>query len=86
MSRWLAFLALFVMMMMTGCDPQLNLAGAYIPGWLACLLGGLVGFWLIHVILLKTGLLPFIRPLGLVYAALIAGLTCLLWFLFFASR
>ena len=40
-----------------------------------------MGFWMIHVILLKTGLVPFIRPLAIVYAALIGGITCLLWFL-----
>jgi len=74
------------MLTMTGCDPQLNLAGAYIPGWLGCLLGGLVGFWICHVIFLKLGLVPFLKPLVLVYGALISGLTCLLWLLFFASR
>jgi uncharacterized membrane protein YsdA (DUF1294 family) len=71
---------------MAGCDPQLNLAGAYIPGWLACLVGGLFGFWVIHVIFRKTGIHPFVRPLALVYAAAISFLTCLIWLLFFASR
>ena len=71
---------------MTGCDPQLNLAGAYLPAWLACLLGGILGFWIIHLILLKAGLVPFLKPLALVYGALIVAVTCLLWLLFFASR
>ena len=74
------------MLMLTGCDPQLNLAGAYIPGWLACIVGGIFGFWLVHLILLKMGLVPFIKPIALVYGALIALISCLIWLLFFASR
>jgi hypothetical protein len=84
MSRQLVLLLL--LLMMTGCDPQLNLAGAYIPGWLACLLGGLLSFWIIHVVFLKTGMIPFIKPLPLVYGALMAALSCLLWLIFFSAR
>lgn len=71
---------------MTGCDPQLNLAGAYIPAWLVSIVGGLFGLWIIHLIFRKTGLLPFIKPLALVYAATIAFISCLVWLLFFATR
>lgn len=85
-SRWIAVPIFLVMLMLTGCDPQLNLAGAYLPGWLVCIVGGLFAFWVVHVILLKTELVPYIKPLALVYGALIAFLSCLLWLLFFASR
>jgi hypothetical protein len=85
MSRRLAVPALMIMVMLTGCDPQLNLAGAYIPGWLVCIGGGIFCFWITHVLLLKIGLIPFIKPLAMVYAALIAFYSCLLWLLFFAS-
>jgi uncharacterized membrane protein len=79
-------LLLICLLVMTGCDPQLNLAGAYIPGWLACIVGGLFGFWVIHMILLRAGLVPYIKPLALVYGALIACLSCIFWLIFFASR
>jgi len=84
MSRWISFLALVVLMTMTGCDPQINIAGAYFPAWLACTLGGLMLFWLLHLVFLKTGLLPYLVPLPLVYGALIASFACILWLLFFA--
>lgn len=74
------------MLTLTGCDPQLNLAGAYIPAWLACAVGGLFLFWLIHLVLLRTGMIPFLIPIPLVYLALIIAMTCMLWLLFFSSR
>ena len=74
------------MLMLTGCDPQLNLAGAYIPAWLVCAVGGLLLFWMIHLILLRTGMIPFLIPIPLVYLALIIAMTCMLWLLFFSSR
>jgi len=86
MFRPITLLALIAMLMMTGCDPQLNLAGAYIPAWLACLFGGLLCFWIFHLVFLKAGILPFLKPLALVYASLIAALACLLWLLCFSSR
>ncbi|MEI6375801.1 MAG: YtcA family lipoprotein [Chthoniobacterales bacterium] len=86
MSRWISLLALVVILTMTGCDPQLNIAGAYFPAWLACTLGGLLLFWGLHLVFLKWGLLPYLVPLPLVYAALITSLTCILWLLFFAVQ
>lgn len=78
--------ALFVILTMTGCDPQINIAGAYFPAWLACTLGGVALFWGVHLIFLKTGLLPHLVLLPLVYGALITSLTCILWLLFFAVK
>jgi len=84
MSRWISILALVFLMTMTGCDPQINIAGAYFPAWLACILGGLSIFWLLHLVFLKTGMLTYLVPLPLVYGALIVSLSCILWLLFFA--
>lgn len=77
---------LFVILTMTGCDPQINIAGAYFPAWLACTLGGLSLFWVFHLMFLRLGLIPYLIPLPLVYAALISSLTCTLWLLFFAVK
>jgi len=74
------------MMTMTGCDPQLNLAGAYIPAWLVSLVGGLLAFWLCHLVFLRFNIVPFLKPLPLVYTALVSFFTCLTWLIFFASR
>jgi hypothetical protein len=86
MSRWSVLLVFVLMMTMTGCDPQLNLAGAYIPAWLACTVSALFVFWLCHLVFMKTGLLPYLKPLVVVYAALVVFLACLCWLLFFATR
>ncbi|MFZ0436163.1 MAG: YtcA family lipoprotein [Chthoniobacterales bacterium] len=86
MSRWILLPAAFVILTMTGCDPQINIAGAYFPAWLACTLGGLILFWVLHLVFLKAGLLPYLIPLPLVYGALITSLTCILWLLFFAVK
>jgi hypothetical protein len=71
---------------MTGCDPQLNIAGAYFPAWLISMLGGLVVFWLIHLVFLRVRIIPFLLPIPLVYAALLISLICGIWLLFFAAR
>lgn len=71
---------------MTGCDPQLNIAGAYFPAWLLCMIGGLLSFWAIHLIFLRTGIIPFLVPITLVYAALLISLICGIWLIFFSAR
>lgn len=74
------------MLTMTGCDPQLNIAGAYFPAWLLCMILGLLCFWVIHLVFLRTGMIPFLIPIPLVYAALLVFLICGFWLLFFAAR
>jgi hypothetical protein len=86
MSRWVAALAVLAMLTMTGCDPQLNIAGAYFPAWLLSLIGGLLAFWVIHLVFLRTGIIPFLIPIPLVYMAILVSLICGTWLLFFAAR
>jgi hypothetical protein len=86
MSRWIASPVFLVMVTMTGCDPQLNIAGAYFPAWLISAIGGLFCFWLMHLILLRTGMIPFLKPVSLVYLAIVVMLTSSIWLLFFAAR
>jgi YtcA family len=74
------------MLTMTGCDPQLNIAGAYFPAWLASLIAGLVSFWVLHLLFLRLRLIPFLIPISFVYAAILTALTCGCWLLFFAAR
>lgn len=70
---------------MTACDPQFNLSGAYFPAWLACVLGALVGTWVLHVILLRLGISKYLRPAPIVYIAIFAALSCGLWLIFFSA-
>jgi len=77
---------LLILFGMTGCDPQINVAGAYFPAWLLSMIGGLLAFWVIHLVFLRTGIIPFLIPIPLVYLALISSMICGLWLLFFAAR
>jgi hypothetical protein len=76
---------LIVLLAMTGCDPQINIAGAYFPAWLLSGLIGLAAFWVLHLIFLRTQMVPFFVPIPLFYAALYIALTCGAWLLFFAA-
>ena len=77
---------LLVLWTMTGCDPQINIAGAYFPAWLLSGLIGLAALWILHLIFLRTNMVPFFVPIPLFYAALYIALTCGCWLLFFAAR
>jgi hypothetical protein len=77
---------LLVLLTMSGCDPQINVAGAYFPAWLLSGLVGLMVFWLLHLIFLRTKMIPFFVPIPLFYMALYVVLTCGTWLLFFAAR
>lgn len=76
---------LLVLLTMTGCDPQINIAGAYFPAWLLSGLIGLAAFWVLHLIFLRIQMVPFFVPVPLFYAALYIALTCGAWLLFFAA-
>jgi hypothetical protein len=86
MNPRIVFLLLIVVSTMTGCDPQINVAGAYFPAWLLSGLIGLAAFWVLHLIFLRTKMVPFFVPIPLFYAALYIALTSGTWLLFFASR
>jgi hypothetical protein len=86
MKPRIVFLLLIVVSTMTGCDPQINVAGAYFPAWLLSGLIGLAAFWVLHLIFLRTKMVPFFVPIPLFYAALYIALTSGTWLLFFASR
>jgi len=79
-------MTLLVLLTMSGCDPQINIAGAYFPAWLFSGLVGLVTFWIFHLVFLRTNMVPFFVPIPLFYAALYIMLTCGVWLLFFATR
>jgi len=77
---------ILVLLTMTGCDPQINIAGAYFPAWLLSGLIGLVCFWVFHLIFLRTQMVPFFVTIPLFYFALYVALTCGAWLYFFAAR
>ena len=76
--------ALLALFKSTG-DPLLDIAGAYFPAWLACMVAGALGTWLISQTLARFGLAAALRPSVLMLPALFALLTCGVWMMFFSA-
>ena len=66
-------------------DPLLNIAGAYFPAWLGCMIAGGLGAWLLGAIFSRVGLAETLRPSILMYPALFALLTSAVWLVFFSA-
>ena len=79
--RWAVLSGLAVLA--AGCDPALNVWGAYFPAWVACLFGGVVVTALLRSAFARLRLEPHLGPLLLIYPALLALATLLLWMTFF---
>jgi len=69
---------------LTGCDPIWSISGAFFPGWLICMVGGLIAAVLIRWVVARVGLEPHLGPRLLVYLLLYVACTCTLWILFFS--
>lgn len=69
---------------MAGCDPIWSIAGAFFPGWLLCMVGGIIGAALIRLVILRVGLDPHIGPRVIVYLMLCVACICTLWLVLFA--
>lgn len=67
-------------------DPLVDIAGAYFPAWLACLLIGLIGTWLMHAAAVRFGGGGILRPAALMLPCLFIAITCGFWLCFFSAR
>ncbi len=70
-------------MLMTGCDPTINLYGTFIPAWLVCMAVGTVGAIALRYLFAALKLEPHLGPLILVYPCLVVLLSCAIWAIFF---
>ncbi len=66
-------------------DPLLDVAGAYFPAWLGCMIAGALGTWVLGGLLERVGVGAVLRPAVLMYPALFAMLTCVVWLVFFSA-
>jgi len=67
-------------------DPLVDVAGAYFPAWLACMIVGALGTWLLGEFLSRLGLAAVLRPSAIMYPSLFAALTGGVWLVFFSAR
>ena len=66
-----------------GCDPLVDVAGAFFPGWMVCILVAVASTVLIQRLLSRTRLEPTLGPLVLVYPSLAATIALGLWLGFY---
>ena len=70
-------------LLLAGCDPVVNIAGANFPSWLFCAICGAILTIAIRPIFVVTRLETYLWPLPIVYSSLTVLLGCLVWLIFF---
>jgi hypothetical protein len=78
-------LALLSCLLLTGCDPLINIEGAYFPSWLVSGIAGVVGSVIVHVIFIKLRIDDHLWPRPVVYFALFVMLTFITWLTFYGN-
>lgn len=70
---------------LAGCalSPSLPVVGAYFPGWLFCMVGGLVLTVIVRAVLIRMRRERALGPPVVVYSLLYAVFCLLMWLLFF---
>ena len=72
-------------LLMAGCDPLINIEGAYFPSWLVSGISGVFGTILLHILFLKMGVDEHLWPRPLVYFSCFVLLTFTTWLVLYAS-
>jgi hypothetical protein len=67
----------------TACDPLVDVAGAFFPAWMLCILIGIALTVLLRYLLAHARLEPSLGPLLLVYPSLAATIALALWLGFY---
>ncbi|MCA8116457.1 YtcA family lipoprotein [Burkholderia cepacia] len=85
LSIALSFASIAASLLLEGCAaaPSIAVFGAAFPDWLFCIVGGVLGTTIVHVVLGKRGKRALLAPLAISYPALAAALAMAFWLLFF---
>ena len=59
--------------------PQINIIGSFFPSWMLCVLIGIVAALLIRLLLVRTGIDPYVGPRALVYPSVAIFVSLTLW-------
>jgi len=71
---------------LASCAPVVQFAGAAFPGWMVCLLVGVLLTVAARFALAALGLEAHLRPLALVYFSLVLTFSFATWLLYFVPR
>jgi hypothetical protein len=75
--------ALAAALLLAGCDPVINIAGANFPAWLFCAICGAILTAVIRPLFVVTGLENYLWPRPVVYSSLAILMGCLVFLIFF---
>ncbi|KVL22092.1 YtcA family lipoprotein [Burkholderia cepacia] len=85
LSISLSFVSIGASVLLGGCAaaPSVAVFGAAFPDWLFCIVGGVLGTAIVHVVLGKRDKRALLTPLAVSYPALATALATAFWLLFF---
>jgi hypothetical protein len=66
-----------------GCDPLVNVAGAFFPAWIVCVLVAVAVTIGVRYLFARIGLEPHLRALVLVYPSLATAIAFVCWVVFY---
>lgn len=74
-----------MLLFLGGCRraPAFNVLGSFFPGWILCMVAGILVTVAIRVVLYKMRVEEQIKLLPLVYTCLAVFFACVFWLLFF---
>jgi YtcA family len=70
-------------LLIAGCDPVINIAGANFPSWLFSAICGAILAVVIRPVFVVTRIEKYLWPLPIVYSSLAILMGCVVWLMFF---
>ena len=70
-------------LLLAGCDPVINIAGANFPSWLFCAICGAILTAAIRPVFVVTRVENYLWPRPIVYSSLAILMGCIVWLMFF---
>jgi hypothetical protein len=84
-SRAGRLLLLLLILPLGGCDPIFDVAGAYFPAWIICMIAGFILTLVVRDILARTGLDPHLGWKTLAYLGCFSMCSSSIWLIFFST-
>lgn len=72
-------------LLMGGCDPLINIEGAFFPAWLVSGVSGLLGMVITWNVFRRVGVDQYLLARPFTYITLLVMYTCLVWLIFYAN-
>lgn len=63
----------------TSCDPLIDVAGAFFPAWMLCILVAIAATVLLRLLFARTGIEPSLGPLLFIYPCLATAIAFACW-------